>query len=994
MIGKQSIVILLVLVAIFTCTANAASRPMASPFSEGSTLQAGEIQSRFHFPMLKSVGDAVDFDQALIDAADYLRAMQADITEDNAGNGTDGIDEYPDDPDDGGWDWRVTSPPDPVHHTTNRSPDNLYGETAQGLYLAYLETGDPTYLVALTDCADWIKAPRDSFRTAADIIFLINYNDLPEVSGTEYADSAKAKFDGVIATYGSAAAWARHIRDVRASQGYENGIIPWDIGAWVRAAAMLADKYPSDPYDYAAAADSMAEVLWQDSFNDNPGYFDVEDDAGWDSTYANKNYWWYTLGLCGLIDAFNASALHTSEIAGLVTRLLDSQYPSGAISGSYGAHDNDEDWQSTAYGAMVLARLDKSTYQSDINMMGYYLGATQDVIGGWKYASNNHYPEVAGECAAALYYTTNEIPDGISVDPASVRCLNAAFPCDTVEVVFKRRDTTPVRGFSVTFTLSSELELCDPDVWASIREGTYLSNVAGPNTHFEVVSNGGGSYTVDCAILGLPCGATGDGVLFTIDVKGSGGDGTGTITVTSVTVRDCSNGSVIAFPGPPVEITIDHTPPEAIVDLTATQIKSGNDADGTTGIRLNFTPPSDAAVVEVYRAPFGDYPEYDDGTGAEPATPPTYPPGAPWQLTSVTADGEIDEPANRDFWYYVAYVKDACGNVSSVSNKTTGTLNYHLGDVTDGVTPGNGDNRVNSVDISLLGAHYWSTLVHNDPFNYLDVGPTTDYTVDGRPTTDNQIQFEDLMMFAINFGQVTFRSSPMPRIVEHPELDLDIDQSLSDRVVARLVLNGNRSSVKGLHSIIDFDDGLEVVRVSRGSLWDEQASNVFFENRVNGNQVEIDGAVMGAATTLIGSGTVCEIEFRVTGTVRELPRLSEVDIRDRFNRQLTLRSKPRKGVGESQEPADNRVETRLEFMARPNPFAGKTDLCFAIQSPMRVSLKIYDTSGRLVATIIDEVLSAGRHQVSWSSQGVSPGVYLIVLEAGADRKVQKLTLLP
>ncbi|MBL0060784.1 MAG: hypothetical protein IPP40_04660 [bacterium] len=54
-------------------------------------------------------------------------------------------------------------------------------------------------------------------------------------------------------------------------------------------------------------ADDIAEVLWQDSFNDNPGLFDVMDDAGWDPDYANVNYWWYTLGVTGLLDAFNAS---------------------------------------------------------------------------------------------------------------------------------------------------------------------------------------------------------------------------------------------------------------------------------------------------------------------------------------------------------------------------------------------------------------------------------------------------------------------------------------------------------------------------------------------------------------------------------------------------------------------------------------------------------------------------------------------------------------
>src|SRR6185369_1326359 len=101
--------------------------------------------------------------------------------------------------------------------------------------------------------------------------------------------------------------------------------------------------------------------------------------------------------------------------------------------------------------------------------------------------------------------------------------------------------------------------------------------------------------------------------------------------------------------------------------------------------------------------------------------------------------------------YYVAYAKDACGNVSPVSNRTGGTLDYHLGDVSDGVTPGQGDNSVSTADLSLLGAHYGQSGGALTGFEYLDVGPTTDNTTNGRPTTDSKVQFEDLVLFAINY---------------------------------------------------------------------------------------------------------------------------------------------------------------------------------------------------------------------------------------------------
>ena len=170
-----------------------------------------------------------------------------------------------------------------------------------------------------------------------------------------------------------------------------------------------------------------------------------------------------------------------------------------------------------------------------------------------------------------------------------------------------------------------------------------------------------------------------------------------------------------------------------VTGLGAAQVKSGNDADGTTKITLTFTQPV-GTTAEVWRAGYGFYPTYDNAGGAVPATPGSYPP-AGWTLTGVTASGQTDEPTTRDFWYYVAYAKDACGNVSPVSNKTTGTLDYHLGDVTDGVTPGQGNNSVNTADISLLGMHYGLSGGALAGYEYLDVGPTTTTTTDGRPTT-------------------------------------------------------------------------------------------------------------------------------------------------------------------------------------------------------------------------------------------------------------------
>ncbi len=339
---------------------------------------------------------------ALTAGANYLKHAQADVTEDNAGNGAPD-----DDPDDGGWDWSLTLPD--VTHSSSASPTNIYGATALGLYYAYLDTSDSTYMTAMTDAAN-VMIASSNIRSGSDLVFLMLYDDLPGVSGTTYQDSARAKYDARITTYGSAQALAVYIRNARAGQGYEDGIIAWDIGIWARIASMLDNRYPSNGYN--TDSDDIAEVLYQDSFMDNPGYFDIIDDQGWDAGYGNFNYYWYTLGITGLIDAFTYSNTHTTELPGLLTILMSCQYgggSGGAFSYCYGANTNDEDWQSTAYAVMTLAHYNQPTYQTSINKAFTWIVATQHTCGGWVYSVGSHYPEIGGECTSALHFANGPI---------------------------------------------------------------------------------------------------------------------------------------------------------------------------------------------------------------------------------------------------------------------------------------------------------------------------------------------------------------------------------------------------------------------------------------------------------------------------------------------------------------------------------------------------------------------------------------------------------
>jgi hypothetical protein len=59
--------------------------------------------------------------------------------------------------------------------------------------------------------------------------------------------------------------------------------------------------------------------------------------------------------------------------------------------------------------------------------------------------------------------------------------------------------------------------------------------------------------------------------------------------------------------------------------------------------------------------------------------------------------------------------------------------------------------------------------------------------------------------------------------------------------------------------------------------------------------------------------------------------------------------------------------------ASPNPFAGETRIRFAIPRGGPARLAVYDASGRRLATLRDEVLDAGAHEVRWDGTGSGGG---------------------
>jgi uncharacterized lipoprotein YddW (UPF0748 family) len=77
----------------------------------------------------------------------------------------------------------------------------------------------------------------------------------------------------------------------------------------------------------------------------------------------------------------------------------------------------------------------------------------------------------------------------------------------------------------------------------------------------------------------------------------------------------------------------------------------------------------------------------------------------------------------------------------------------------------------------------------------------------------------------------------------------------------------------------------------------------------------------------------------------------------------------------------------------PNPFNPETEIRWTMDVGRKTTLRVYDILGREVAVLVDGVMPAGSHSVSFDASALSSGVYLYVLSAWDVRVSRTMSLL-
>lgn len=88
-------------------------------------------------------------------------------------------------------------------------------------------------------------------------------------------------------------------------------------------------------------------------------------------------------------------------------------------------------------------------------------------------------------------------------------------------------------------------------------------------------------------------------------------------------------------------------------------------------------------------------------------------------------------------------------------------------------------------------------------------------------------------------------------------------------------------------------------------------------------------------------------------------------------------------------------ETTRLYPSYPNPFNPVTTIRFDIpvETHHNTSLQIFDITGRMVETLVNEKLEQGQHIIQWNASQHASGVYFLRMETAIFSKTQKMILL-
>lgn len=156
-----------------------------------------------------------------------------------------------------------------------------------------------------------------------------------------------------------------------------------------------------------------------------------------------------------------------------------------------------------------------------------------------------------------------------------------------------------------------------------------------------------------------------------------------------------------------------------------------------------------------------------------------------------------------------------------------------------------------------------------------------------------------------------------------------------------------------------------------------------------------------------GTSMACPLVAGVCGLIRnQMPGLSPAAVLDRlvstgdevaFDQPIGVKLNAGQALSATSAAPVRGLPGDLQLAAVPNPFNPQTRLDFTLPTPGRVTVRVFDSAGRLVRTLLAGVRPAGPASLIFDGrdghgQALSSGMYFVKIEAGSLRAERKLLM--
>ncbi len=163
-----------------------------------------------------------------------------------------------------------------------------------------------------------------------------------------------------------------------------------------------------------------------------------------------------------------------------------------------------------------------------------------------------------------------------------------------------------------------------------------------------------------------------------------------------------------------------------------------------------------------------------------------------------------------------------------------------------------------------------------------------------------------------------------------------------------------------------------------GKLCDKANNTVLFRLEGPGQISHNESAAVGGIAKIHYQAAT---DIGIARIIASAPRL--------FSDTVEIEIKNLSPIGEAVVSAPMHYSLEQNY---PNPFNASTTIRYSIPTPGHVTITVINTTGQVMATLVNRFHGAGGYEIPWNGNGIASGIYFIRLKAGTFEQTRKCLL--